>query len=310
MSSLQETLPALSSSLPELPGKLEQLVTDAKEVDQAAADILVSVGRKRGELAEHLTHLQQALHEVTAEAHENDAQVKAGGDAIEAASDQLVSGLATQADAVEAHAKETETAMGTLDHALVEAGQEAHDGGQQIAHGTERLGQVLGEGQKNVSEAVEMLANEMRELDSAFDEAKTAITEGTDTLVNTLQQFVHQTRARADQTAHAFEAVCNALTHVVQDEEKRAVDFAKQATEEVRNTLEKELKQQATDAATQIEAALANLGHTLGQAETDTRAQKDALEQRVNELRQTSEPLPAAVAKVHEAVQNAGLSWS
>jgi ABC-type transporter Mla subunit MlaD len=310
MSSLQESLAALSGALPELPAKLEQLVTDAKDVDQATADILAAVGKRRAELAEHLGQIQQAVHEVASEATEGQTQVKAGGDAIEAASDQVVSGVSEQADAVETRAKEGEAALGTLEQALAEAGQEAQDGSQQISQGIQRLDQVLSEGHKNVTEAVETLSNELRELDNAFDEAKTAVTEGADSLAGTLHQFAQQVKARADQAALVFDALCDALTQVVHDEEKHVTELVKETTDEVRAVLEKELKQQAGEAATQISAALDGLARTLGQAESDTRAQKDTLEQRVNDLRSVAEPLPAAVTKVQGAVQEAGLSWS
>jgi len=310
MSSLQETLAALSTSLPELPAKLQELVTEEKGVDRAAVDLVNNVARKRGEAAEMLTNLQHALSDIKTHAHQDEAQLKAGGDAIDHAADQVASDIDTQGHAIEERARTADTAMDALAQALVEAGHEAQQGEHDLQHGVDRLGQVLVDGQRELSHAADTVVAAMKELDTALDETKSAVTEGADDLVTALHQCLEHTHERLLRTVSSLHALCGHIATVVPQQEEHLLKTVDHVENTVRTALDHDLKERATEAASQIGHALDELAQVLGQAETESRTHKEVLEQHVTELHQVMQPLPSAVVKLKEAVQTAGLSWN
>ena len=310
MSSLQETLAALSTSLPELPEKLKDLVTEEKGVDKAAVDLINTVARRRGEAAEMLANLQHALSDIKTHADQDEAQLRAGGDAIDHAADQVASDVDTQGHEIETQVRTTDTAMDALAQALVEAGHEAQQGEHELQQGVERLGQVLADGQKEVSHAADTVVAEMKEVDTALDEARSAVTDGAETLANALHQCVDHVHERLQHTLSAFNALCSHLAGVVPQQEEHLLRLVDHIEGTARTALDHDLKEPATAAASQLASTLDELAQALGQAETESRAYKEALEARVGELHQAIQPLPPAVVKLKEAIQTVGLSWT
>lgn len=310
MSSLQETLAALSTTLPELPHKLQELVTEETGVDKAAVDLINNVARKRGEAAELLTNLQHALNDIKSHAHQDETQLKAGGDAIDHAADQVASDIDAQGHTIAEHVQTADTAMDTLARALVDAGHEAQQAEHDVQHGVERLGQVLVDGQKELSHAADTVVAEMKELDTALEEAKTAVSESADTLVTALHQCVEHTHARLQHTLTAFQTLCSQIVEVVPEQERALLEMVDHVETTVRTALDHDIKERATESASQLAHTLDGLTGVLHQAETESRTYKEALGERVHELHQAMQPLPPAVVKLKEAVQTAGLSWA
>jgi chromosome segregation ATPase len=308
--SLEETLAALSNSLPDLPARLQELVTEEKGVDKVAVDLINNVARRRGEAADMLANVQHALAGIKGHADQDEAQIKAGGDAIDHAADQVASDVDTQGGTIETHARSADTAMDELERALIEAGREAQDGEHDLQQGVDHLGKALADGQKDVADAADAVVTEMKALDTAFDEAKSAVTDAAHELETALQRTVEETHRRLQHSLDAFKGLCEEIIEALPRQESHLKEMYNTVENTVRTALETDLKDKAMSSASHLEKALGESLNVLDQAEGESRTHRETIEQRVAELREAQQPLPAAVAKLKEACHTAGLSWN
>jgi chromosome segregation ATPase len=309
MTSLQDTLPALSTIVPEVPHKMHDLLDAAQAVDRASVAFLNEIESQREEAAQALSSLHHALAELAGEADQSKTSIEQATSAVEQASDQTVSGLEEQAHALKADMSAVQGGLEAIEKELTAGIAGVRDGEAAIKEAMSQVEHAAAAGGAPLESAAQSVVHECHTLASSLAEVQTQFSQG----VHNVDAAVHATltngHARLEQTlttlqqlAHDLAAKIQAQTHALDEQQKEIVAAVKGA-------IENEVFTKAQQAVSGAEEALTGLGEMAAQAAGETKESAGSLETHFGELRHAMEPLPAAVERVKQAAADVGLSW-
>lgn len=310
MTSLQDTLSALSTGLPELPAQISDLITEGNQAAKTARDLLEAVVKRRGEAGEFLTELQQVLAEVTASAQRGKEAVDNGVATLHQTFGEARSALESQEQEIGDDTTHGADAMDALQVELAEAEGGAKQGSSDVQEAVQDLTDVLKRGQEDLEGALDGVHEEFRAVEQAVVETQNELVEGAHGLADAIRTSLAQGRERVQTTLARLHALQAELEGRVQEEQQQLSQSTEALEQTVRETLEKDVEQRITMATGALLEATDELARTASEAEAEARAQAQALSHGFSTLKQTMEPLPGAVDQVKRAAQELGLSWS
>lgn len=178
MTSLQDTLSALSTGLPELPEQVSELIAEGNQAAKTARELLEAVVKRRSEAGEFLAELQQALGEVGASARQAKETVESGAGTLEQTFGETKSGLEGQEHEIEGDTTHAAEAMDALRVELSEAEAGAKQGSSDVQEAVQDLTEAVKRGQEGLEGALDAVHEEFRAIDQAVTEAQNDLVEG------------------------------------------------------------------------------------------------------------------------------------
>lgn len=309
MSSLAETLPALSASLPEIPERLKAVKDAAHEADEAAVELLGEIGARRSRLPELLGQIHDALEELGADTEEDKVGVEAGAAAVEEASTHVASNLEERRTDLGDLIDDVSESVATFQDELRETQRHVEEGAGEGRTGLKEVDDALEAGQGDLTSAVDVAAEELDALQEAVSQAEERLTRETAELADAVRNNLEEGQTRAHETLTRLREMQERLVERIRATAKAVGDEVEGIEREVIKALDAEVEAQVTASLTGVLDDLGELGQTTAQAAAETESQGPIVTQLVSALHEAMGGLPTAIQSVKKAANDVGLPW-
>lgn len=310
MTSLQETLPALSAAVPEIPVQTAALIQEGDGIEKAAKELLQELEETGTQAAELFGQVQQAVSELEDEAEGHHTQLEAEVNDLETGLDESLKRLEGSQGELKQAVEGAGEAMGDLHGALTAAGAAAKAAEDEFKDAFGQVADAVRNGQEELTDALEAAAGRASVVRTAIEEARDAVTQGLGGLRQVMRSFLESGRGEVENTAQTLRSLLATHQSLLQEQASRLDQGHKDLLEELRGKVEDDLKGRIVAAVETVVTALGDLSQTATETRDFSHAACEGLETRFEALGDTIQPLPTAIESVKRAAEEVGLPWS
>ena len=309
MTSLQETLSALSTALPEVPGQTGVLVQEGHALENAANHLLEHISKVEDQAEDLLGRCRHALAEVESQAEGRHAELESTSDALQGTVEEGVRRL----DALQGEVSQVGDAVGNALAALHSAASQAvartRTGVGECQESLVHMDDALQNGQHELGADADSVASEAHVLQQAVRQATATIDQALAALRGEMKSLLEHARQEVHGAEQMLRASLAAQESHLQEEGSRLNQGTSDLLEEVRTTVEHELKGRVAAATEKAVAALASLARGGLAIREGTASGREVLEAGFQAITEAMDPLPDAVEAVKHSAREVGLQW-
>ncbi len=309
VTSLQETLPALSAALPEIPTGMADLTQQGEALQQAAVDLFRKIQEKRSHAADLLGQVQQALGELARRADEGRAGLGAVLESMEARLAEAVPATEEAGGAFDELVDGAEEAMTTLEEDLGRDGTTAKEADQGVLDALGTLEDALRTGQTDLGEAHTSASEEAEALRKAAEEAGQSVLQETATLRQQMENLLAQARSRIQGVLQGVRGLESAHHDHVATLGERLRSGKDEVLTSFEERIETELRERIGASVGIVIESLGGLDRVVSEATETASVETDVLKGLFEALQREMEPFVAGLESVKEAAQGVGLTW-
>lgn len=310
MTNLKENLEALSKSLPDVPGELEALKTQAERVEREMVDFLNEVGEKDAQASDRLDELKRALSALGHDSEGERAQLESQMDGFEERLEHGLSELRDDQGRLTQVVEDAGTAAEGLKDLVDETSALVRASHQEAVQELGELDAAARAAEEGMSAAFEVAASEADALREAVEESSDRVKQALRGLLQRMRDIADQAKHRIDQTSERLEGLKAAHEAEVPEQRSRLIEEQQEIVSHLRERIEGELRARIDESAEAVLGALSSMrDEGLQAAETCKNAQ-DTLEAGFEALREAARPLPQAIDAAKQAAVQVGLPWA
>ena len=310
MTTLRDTLPALSAAVPEIPVQLDAIRGEADALREASAQLLQDVDEKRSRAAALFDEVDAALAALREEGRQArgrlDTTLQDAEGAVDDAREALEQGQAAVSQAADAMA----SSINALQTDLMEAATAAQESGQQISAALNEIDAAAESGRDGVEEGLDKVTAEAATLAGAVREAQDAAASGADTLRARMRAVLDQARQKIEGVAEALRGLQGEHEAQLAARGDRLSGGARDVAEEVRSRVQAELRDRMDAATGDALEALEELGRAVSDAKDIAKLDAETMAGLFDTLSDAMVPLPAAIDSVRQAADETGIPWN
>lgn len=308
--SLQETLSALTATLPEGPTQVAALLDAAAEVEQAAEALLADAEAKRSAATSSFEEARRALAQLADVADQQETRVEEAVAALEGGAAERLGELSDAADALGDVGDDASAALDALQGELVSAGSEARAESDQALAQAAAVVTRIEAGREVLATAAEEMVSEARELAAAVESARTGIAQSVDALRQRLAELTGRAVDRLGETREVLRQFQSVDRASLDAHGGAWADAVQALSSETEDRLRDDVRMPVAGAVEAVGEALAALASDLETARDASSELREQVGTLLDGLGRAMEPLPAAIDAVKAAAEIVGLSWS
>jgi uncharacterized phage infection (PIP) family protein YhgE len=309
MTSLEETLPALSAAIPEIPGQMAGLIEEGNAASAASKALLEEMAEKRREATELFNQILQAVAGVEQVAAGSKARLEAEGAGLEAVVASCRQGLEEGGHQLARVVDDAEGSMTDLAGDLRQSASRTTEAEDGCGQAVDQLARMIANRQEELEPAVEAAAAQARDLAQAVQEAQTLVSGGLQTLRQRMRELLEEGRREVESTGATLRKSASTHEDHLLAEGGRLSQAKQELLKRISDRVGEEIAQRVATEAAKVQVALGRLDQTLRQAEQGTHEDADALESKLAGLSDAMEPLPPAIDSIKQAAREVGLLW-
>jgi chromosome segregation ATPase len=309
MTSLADTLPALSAAVPEIGARLDGLLRLSEHVLRTAEDALAQVKEKRAEAATLSERADEVLEELSEAFRQHERAVIAGGGEVATAVDTALTNVDEAREAVSQAADAAEAARVELHREAAEAGPTLQTLEQDVRGGLDQLGDTLQAGEGELTAAMQAVVAETEGLRTMLEEQRGELASATDALKQRLSDALEHAKQGLASLESDVESWQREHDTHLGGEATRLVSAREEAVKDVEERLDTEVRDAVSAGVADALVALQALDGVAAEATSDLESGRQSVAAYFDALSEAMQPLPAAVEAVRKAVGELGLAW-
>jgi hypothetical protein len=309
MTSLKENLSALSSTLPDIPSALGELVEEGQRLSGAVTDFLNALAEKEAQAAAMLGEVEQALAGVEQRGESERIRLEEQLTEFEKCVNGNLTDLENDQEDLTQRVEAAGTAVAGLKDALVEAGTSARAAEEEVARQLGELKEAAHDGERELYDACEEVAREAEALEQGVDEAGRMLRQALEGLGKRVQDLAQQAGQRVERTRQKLQELQSAHEAEVAEQGSRLDEGRQVLLGEMQDRAARELEQPVAAPAQAALDVIAELKAEGLAAAAGCREGGETVEALLGGLRAATRPLPQAIEAVRRAAVQVGLPW-
>lgn len=309
MTSLEETLPALTSAVPEIPARLAGLVQDGKDLEKAAGRLSDEVAEALGEATEAVGRVEQGLAEMESEVSARRVGLEERVRALEAGAAEVEARLRAAGEQLGRVGDAATTALQGVREEAAATRDAAHTAQEGCEAAIDELGSALERGRGELAEAAAAAAAEAGSLRQAVAEARGQVSQAVGWLRAEMLRLLDQARQEVRNTEQTLRAALHAQEDHLAEQTGRLEAGRQELFAGLEDRVATELRGRIGAVAAGVVQALSALGESAAGIAAEAAEGREALEARLEALDEAMGPMPAAIEAVKIAAQEIGLTW-
>ncbi|MET0552833.1 MAG: hypothetical protein ABW221_07340 [Vicinamibacteria bacterium] len=309
MTSLTETLPILDQAVPALPARLEEVAQESDAFQQAAVDAAALLGTTRGNAADLVSKVRDALDGLQAQALDGQKRVADAVHALEDTSDVQLRELAAVEARVATEAAETRAALDAVRSRLEGGAERTRAAHAEAGAVLDLLEEEARTRQPELDAAADAVAQAVKAAQQAAKDGQAQVDQGVGALRAALERLMGEAQGRLARTHEYLDAIREEHAQAVGQALSELTEGRERLGGEVAQALQSGVSEALQDDVDAALAVLTDVGQRASVLETETAPRREELAQQVEAVRARIGPLQEGVQQVRVAAGRLGIDW-
>jgi len=309
MTSLDETLPALTALMDELPAWTDRLAKRGETNEAAANALLQEIAARRGTTEEWIEVADQVEEDLDRQAQLRRVGLDDKARSVEEVVELMIRAAETDGEEFRALGLTFEEGMEGLARHLEDSSDRVREGQDAASTGFTGIQDVLQRGQETLDAALAAASEGLQSLREAAARARAEVGDAASTLSDRLGALLEEGRRQVASTESTLRGHLDAQAERLADLSDRLQAGADTLVDAVRLRVEEEVRERLVSATRTVADAVQVLAGAAADAQEAAASAGADLAARFDELEQALLPMPPAIEQVKEAARNAGLAW-
>jgi len=311
MTALEETLAELSAALPEVSSGVDSVLSESQTLQDAIGSLLAEIGRNGSRAEEMVEHVEDGLGELRRTAADAQARLEDEADALDAGWAGCVEAVGRAEDDLEREVVDAAAAASALtEGALSDARGSAKEAEAWVKEALERVWGEARSTEGRLGDALAAAGARAEALCESVDGARTRVSDAVTALGAKMQTLLERARERLDEAVETFDRLRSAHDAHLPEQTAALIEGGQSLLDDLGRGLAEMLGAHVTEAVDAVlDPPLDQLIHASLKAEKDCAVSRETVEAQFENLKETLEPLFAAVSSVRALALEHGFEW-